>query len=301
MSTTFTKLFSSITESTVWFESSDIRIVWITMLAMADRHGRIWASVPGLANRAKVPVETTREAIKRFLEPDPDSRTKTNDGRRIKEIDGGWALLNHGKYRAIRDTEERMAYKAQKERERRARIAAEKAPKSTSERGQERGQNGQTWTGVDTNGHNADADVKYLTTTYPAPSGHPSRASGGKPTSTPRLRIVRNVDPTLLDAVRELVKRFWRDMNPDSECPWTAKEEAALGKMLRDNPGVTEPTWFGMLRHRAMSVQAGECSASRLPHLWLKELRNFEDGPLTRFDKPLRQGRSDAALGMYKN
>jgi hypothetical protein len=49
MSVTFTKLFSSITESTVWDEPDRVRLVWITMLAMADKHGRVWASVPGLA------------------------------------------------------------------------------------------------------------------------------------------------------------------------------------------------------------------------------------------------------------
>ncbi len=105
MSFTFTKLFSSITESTVWMETSNIRIVWITMLAMADRKGRVWASVPGLANRSRVPVDDCRKAIETFLAPDADSRTKDNEGRRIEEIDGGWRLLNHEKYRAVRDDE----------------------------------------------------------------------------------------------------------------------------------------------------------------------------------------------------
>jgi hypothetical protein len=75
------------------------------MLAMADRHGRVWASVPGLANRARVPVEDCRTALDSFLGPDRDSRTKTNEGRRIEPIDGGWRLLNHEKYREIRDEE----------------------------------------------------------------------------------------------------------------------------------------------------------------------------------------------------
>ena len=107
MSVTFTKLFSSITESTVWCEPDRTRLVWITMLAMADRMGRVWASIPGLANRARVPVEDARKAIETFLSPDPDSRTKTEEceGRRIEVIDGGWRLINHSKYRAIRDEE----------------------------------------------------------------------------------------------------------------------------------------------------------------------------------------------------
>ncbi len=107
MSITFTKLFSSITESTVWCEPSNIRIVWITMLAMADKRGRVWASVPGLANRARVPIEDARAAITTFLSPDPDSRTPDYEGRRIEAIDGGWRLLNYDKYRATRDDEDR--------------------------------------------------------------------------------------------------------------------------------------------------------------------------------------------------
>lgn len=102
---TFTKLFSSITESTVWMEPANIRLVWITMLAMSDRRGRVWASVPGLASRARVPEDDCRKALKMFMGPDPDSRTKDNEGRRIEPIDGGWRLLNHAKYRAIRDEE----------------------------------------------------------------------------------------------------------------------------------------------------------------------------------------------------
>ncbi len=111
MSITFTKLFSSITESTIWCEPSETRIVWITMLAMADKNGRVWASVPGLANRAQVSLSDAQKALKKFLSPDEHSRTKDHEGRRIEPIDGGWRLLNHAKYRAVRDDEERKAYK----------------------------------------------------------------------------------------------------------------------------------------------------------------------------------------------
>jgi hypothetical protein len=111
MSITFTKLFSSITESTIWCEPSETRIVWITMLAMSDKEGRIWGSIPGLANRAQVSVDAVEKALEKFLSPDNYSRTPDNEGRRIEPIDGGWRLLNHAKYRALRDSEERKEYK----------------------------------------------------------------------------------------------------------------------------------------------------------------------------------------------
>lgn len=105
MSVTFTKLFASITESTVWCEPDSTRIVWITMLAMADCKGRVWASIPGLANRARVTVQQVENALITFKSPDHYSRTPDNEGRRVEDIDGGWRLLNHEKYRGIRDEE----------------------------------------------------------------------------------------------------------------------------------------------------------------------------------------------------
>lgn len=103
MSMTFVKLFSSITESTVWCEPDRTRLVWITMLAMSDSKGRVWGSIPGLANRARVPVEDCRTAIDTFLAPDRDSRTADHEGRRIEQIEGGWQLLNYIKFREMRD------------------------------------------------------------------------------------------------------------------------------------------------------------------------------------------------------
>jgi hypothetical protein len=115
MSMNFTKLFSSITESTVWQEPDHVRLAWICLLAMADRRGRIWSSIPGLANRARITVDQAEDAIKRFLSPDIYSRTPDHEGRRIEPIDGGWRLLNHAKYRALRDDEEKRLKDAERQ------------------------------------------------------------------------------------------------------------------------------------------------------------------------------------------
>ncbi len=132
MSTTFTKLFSSITESTIWAEPDAVRIVWITMLAMADRHGRIWASIPGLANRARVSLEACEDALDRFQKPDKYSRTPDYEGRRVEAIDGGWRLLNHAKYRAIRDEESALEAKRKWAAKNRAKGKVEKVDPSRS-------------------------------------------------------------------------------------------------------------------------------------------------------------------------
>jgi hypothetical protein len=101
----FVKLFETLTDSTIWCAPDRTRLVWITMLAKADRFGRVLASVPGLAHAARVPIPDCRKAIDSFLSPDPDSRTPDHEGRRIECIDGGWRLVNYQKYRDLRDEE----------------------------------------------------------------------------------------------------------------------------------------------------------------------------------------------------
>jgi hypothetical protein len=103
----FTKLSSSIVLSTVWGEPHHIRIVWITLLALADANGYVGGSIPGLAATARVTLEECEQALAAFLAPDRYSRTKAHEGRRIEEVDGGWVLLNHALYRAGRDPEAR--------------------------------------------------------------------------------------------------------------------------------------------------------------------------------------------------
>lgn len=106
----FTKLFSTITDSSIWSEPNHVRLTWITMLAMADANGTVEASIPGLAHRARVSIEECADAVNRLSAPDPYSRTKDYEGRRISEIDGGWVLLNHAKYRAARSKDARNDY-----------------------------------------------------------------------------------------------------------------------------------------------------------------------------------------------
>lgn len=103
----FTKLFASIVFSTVWREAMHVKIVWVTMLAIADRLGRVHASVPGLADAARVTLEQCEDALARLAAPDPYSRTKEHQGRRIEPIDGGWVILTYTKHREARDADER--------------------------------------------------------------------------------------------------------------------------------------------------------------------------------------------------
>lgn len=120
MAETYTKLASTITDSSIWAESLAVRVVWITMMAMADEEGRVRASLSGLARRANVPADDVRDALARFLAPDPDSTSPEHEGRRVQRVEGGWRLLNHAKYRAWGSRESRREYERERKANRRA-------------------------------------------------------------------------------------------------------------------------------------------------------------------------------------
>ena len=119
----FTKLWSTIVHSTVWQEALHVKVTWITMLALADSTGYVGASVPGLASAAGVTLEQCEESLEKFKAPDPYSRTKDHEGRRIVEEEGGWRILNYAKHRAARAEEERRMQNREAQRRHRAKKA----------------------------------------------------------------------------------------------------------------------------------------------------------------------------------
>lgn len=77
------------------------------MLALADRDGIVEASLPGLADAARVTIEECQRALGILMSPDEYSRTRDHEGRRVEVVDGGWRLLNHAKYRWKLSADER--------------------------------------------------------------------------------------------------------------------------------------------------------------------------------------------------
>lgn len=100
----FTLLWSKLLESSLWVqESKETRLVWITLLAMKDSTGKVQASVVGLADRAKVTLDECKTALSVLLSKDPNDTSKVEEGRRIREIPGGWEVINHDLYRFSTD------------------------------------------------------------------------------------------------------------------------------------------------------------------------------------------------------
>lgn len=120
--TGYTKLFGSIITSTIWREKNETRILWITMLALKNKSGIVEGSVPGLADMARLSLDDTIEALETLRAPDQYSRTKEHEGRRIEDVEGGWLVLNHAKWREKMNADERRDYLRVKQQEHRERV-----------------------------------------------------------------------------------------------------------------------------------------------------------------------------------
>jgi len=112
----FNKIVPEIIQSSIWNEPSDVRVVWITMLATKDQSGYVRGDARTIARMANVSVEAAEEAIAKFQEPDPNSHTPTDEGRRIRKTDGGYMVINSDLYREIGMTDTNREYWREKQR-----------------------------------------------------------------------------------------------------------------------------------------------------------------------------------------
>jgi hypothetical protein len=126
----FVKVFTSILTSTIWGEDHATVRVWIAMLASADADGMVEGSVPGFARVANVTMAEMEHALEVLYSPDPHSRTKDHEGRRIEAFDGGWRILNHTKYRETANAQEGSRAPYMREYRKRKRAEAFREPGS---------------------------------------------------------------------------------------------------------------------------------------------------------------------------
>lgn len=98
----YTPVFDSVFLGSLCGKYPDLP-VWLVLLALQQRGGIIDAHPSYIATVSGIPQADIEAAIARFCEPDPHSRTKDHDGRRLEPLEGrgfGWRVLNHEKYRA---------------------------------------------------------------------------------------------------------------------------------------------------------------------------------------------------------
>lgn len=76
---------------------------WLIFLALADKNGCVDMTPQYISMTTGMPIDDLMKCVERFLQPDPASRTPTDEGRRLALIDPtrswGWRIVNHAKYR----------------------------------------------------------------------------------------------------------------------------------------------------------------------------------------------------------
>jgi hypothetical protein len=116
----FALLWSSMLTSSLWIaESKETRLLFITMLVLKNKDGQILGmGLMGLADRAKLTLEETAKSLKVLVGVDKNDHSGVDGGRRVREIEGGWEVVNHEMYGFTSDAK-REFWRLQKEEERR--------------------------------------------------------------------------------------------------------------------------------------------------------------------------------------
>lgn len=98
----YVPLFDTLTTGTLHGKWPDIGL-WPVILSMADRFGNLDVTPQYISSVTGLPLPEVVACMERFCSPDEDSRTSTDDGRRLEPLDParkwGWHVVNHGKYR----------------------------------------------------------------------------------------------------------------------------------------------------------------------------------------------------------
>lgn len=121
----FVKVFAQILDSTV-ADDWQVRHVFEDLFKLADyKTGIVDMTLAAISRRTGVPLEIVTRAVDKLSQPDPESRSTEEDGRRIVLLDPhrswGWRVVNYEHYRGIRDEEDRKAYFRERKRIQRAR------------------------------------------------------------------------------------------------------------------------------------------------------------------------------------
>lgn len=118
------KIFASMFDGTLGTKGPwQALVTFQQMLVLCDDHGEVDMTPEALSRRTTIPLEIITIGLAALQEPDPDSRSPEEEGRRIVRLSDhrawGWRIVNYAHYRAIRSKEERREYMREYQRERR--------------------------------------------------------------------------------------------------------------------------------------------------------------------------------------
>lgn len=98
-------------------------VTFMALITLADEDDNVDMTLSALSGHTGIPLEVITEGIRVLEEPDPQSRSLKEDGRRITRLDEhrtwGWHIVNRDHYKRMRDLEMRKSYMRQHMRKRR--------------------------------------------------------------------------------------------------------------------------------------------------------------------------------------
>lgn len=111
----YAKIFAQIYDGTLCTKGPwQALVTFQQLLVLADQEGNVDMTAAAISRRTTIPLEIISMGIEELLKADPESRTPTEDGRRILPLcDGrawGWKIVNYKHYRALKREEERREY-----------------------------------------------------------------------------------------------------------------------------------------------------------------------------------------------
>jgi hypothetical protein len=100
----YSKLWSDIARSSLLEYELHVRWVFVMMVALKDSNGIVFGTRAALARAVNLSLEQTSNALDLLCAPDPDSTSKRDEGRRLREITPNrWLVVNADDYRGRRD------------------------------------------------------------------------------------------------------------------------------------------------------------------------------------------------------
>lgn len=90
-----------------------------------------------------------------------------------------------------------------------------------------------------------------------------------------------------IETIKSLIFAWWIELNGIS-CPWGDRDQKALERFAVEHQGVGESEMRECLKHRKVSIEAGEYSPTLLPRKWINHALLFLHHPIGRNNRRLR-------------
>ena len=128
----YAKIFTTLFDGSMRGHA-DLILVFVNLLCHCDEDGVVDRHWRAIADEVGLPEERVRKTLLALEAPDPESRTRTKEGRRIERIDPardwGWSVVNYEHYRNLQTAEKRREYMREYMKSRRAKQAKSRSKK----------------------------------------------------------------------------------------------------------------------------------------------------------------------------